>query len=138
MTYYPQVTNAAKSSAGSSRPPAPTSHRAGAANVQILNKKVDVSKVSSKCGSKPSAKAKTGAGDAKPDDSAKKTEATKQESVKENGGDPIPAPQNGDLATPTDSAAMDTRENGVEETLATDGSNQREIQSFNSLIPETN
>ncbi|XP_072010562.1 uncharacterized protein [Engystomops pustulosus] len=112
-------------------------HVPGGGNVQILNKKVDVSKVSSKCGSKPSAKAKTGAGDAKPDDSAKKTEATKQESVKENGGDPIPAPQNGDLATPTDSAAMDTRENGVEETLATDGSNQREIQSFNSLIPET-
>lgn len=57
--------------------------------------------------------------------------------TQEDGGEQITAPQNGDLATPTDNAAADTRENGVEETLPADGGNQREIQSFNSLIPET-
>ncbi|XP_069815347.1 titin-like isoform X3 [Dendropsophus ebraccatus] len=132
------VTNATKASIGSSRPPASTSHKP----VQIVNKKVDVSKVSSKCGSKPNAKAKTGAADAKAEDSSKKTETTKQEpgeSIKENGGEQITAPQNGDLATPTDNtAAVDTRENGVGGTLPVDGGDQREIQSFSSLIPETN
>ncbi|KAM3928609.1 uncharacterized protein RB166_006561 isoform 2-T2 [Leptodactylus fuscus] len=136
------VTNAAKPSVGSSRAPSSTSHKPGAANVQILSKKVDVSKVSSKCGSKPNAKGKTGGGDAKSEASTKTTETTKQEpqdSIKENGGDQITAqPQNGDLVTPTDSTAVDTQENGVEAAPPIDGSNQREIQSFNSLIPETN
>ncbi|XP_066441594.1 microtubule-associated protein 4 [Eleutherodactylus coqui] len=128
------VTNPAKPSVGNSRPSASTSHKPGGANVQILNKKVDVSKISSKCGSKPNVKAKTG-GDAKSEDSSKK-ETTKQEPEESmNGGEQIMQPQNGDLAT--DNTAVDTRENGVEEALPVDGSNQRENQSFNSLIPET-
>ncbi|XP_075683954.1 microtubule-associated protein 4 isoform X3 [Rhinoderma darwinii] len=134
------VTNAAKPSVGSSRPPASTNHKSGGANVQILSKKVDVSKVSSKCGSKPNVKAKPGGADAKPDKIVKKTETTKpepQESIKENGGEQIAPPQNGDQAPPTDNTAADTRENGVEETPPVDGSDQRETQSFNSLIPET-
>ncbi|XP_069585326.1 microtubule-associated protein 4-like isoform X3 [Ranitomeya imitator] len=135
-----KVTNAAKPSVGSSRPPASTSHKPGGANVQILNKKVDVSKVSSKCGSKPSTKAKSGGGDAKSDESSQKTEMKQEppESIKENGAEPKTPPQNGDLAAPADDTAVDTRENGVAETLPVDGSNQREIQSFSSLIPETN
>ncbi|XP_056374772.1 microtubule-associated protein 4-like isoform X2 [Hyla sarda] len=132
------VTNAAKPSIGSSRPSAPASHKP----VQILNKKVDVSKVSAKCGSKPIAKARTVSVDAKANESSKKTETTKQEpqeSIKENGGEQVTAPQNGDLATPTDNtAAVDTRENGVQEMLPVDGGDQRETQSFNTLIPETN
>ncbi|XP_073533119.1 uncharacterized protein [Phyllobates terribilis] len=141
------VTNAAKPSVGSSRPPASTSHKPGGANVQILNKKVDVSKVSSKCGSKPTTKAKsgegmtaeTGGGDTKSDDSSKKLEMKEepQESIKENGAEQTTPPQNGDPAAPADDTAVDTRENGVAETLPVDGGNQREIQSFNSLIPET-
>ncbi|KAG9472023.1 hypothetical protein GDO78_021600 [Eleutherodactylus coqui] len=130
-----KVTNPAKPSVGNSRPSASTSHKPGGANVQILNKKVDVSKISSKCGSKPNVKAKT-SGDAKSEDSSKK-ETTKQEPEESmNGGEQIMQPQNGDLAT--DNTAVDTRENGVEEALPVDGSNQRENQSFNSLIPETN
>ncbi|KAG9472027.1 hypothetical protein GDO78_021600 [Eleutherodactylus coqui] len=109
-------------------------HQPGGGKVQILNKKVDVSKISSKCGSKPNVKAKT-SGDAKSEDSSKK-ETTKQEPEESmNGGEQIMQPQNGDLAT--DNTAVDTRENGVEEALPVDGSNQRENQSFNSLIPET-
>ncbi|CAJ0928899.1 unnamed protein product [Ranitomeya imitator] len=105
------VTNAAKPSVGSSRPPASTSHKPGGANVQILNKKVDVSKVSSKCGSKPSTKAKSGGGDAKSDESSQKTEMKQEppESIKENGAEPKTPPQNGDLAAPADDTAVDTR-----------------------------
>ncbi|XP_044151609.1 titin-like isoform X2 [Bufo gargarizans] len=133
------VTSAAKPSIGSSRPPASTSHKPGGSNVQILNKKVDVSKVSSKCGSKPGLKAKAGAADAK-SESSKKTETEKkepQENIKENGGEPITPPQDTDIVTPTDNTAVDTRENGIPEMPPVDSSNQRDIQSFNSLIPET-
>ncbi|XP_040287316.1 uncharacterized protein LOC121000766 isoform X2 [Bufo bufo] len=133
------VTSAAKPSIGSSRPPASTSHKPGGTNVQILNKKVDVSKVSSKCISKPGLKAKSGAGEAK-SESSKKTETEKkepQENIKENGGEPITPPQDTDIVTPTDNTAVDTRENGIPEMLPVDVSNQRDIQSFNSLIPET-
>ncbi|XP_075171891.1 uncharacterized protein LOC142243655 isoform X2 [Anomaloglossus baeobatrachus] len=132
------VTNAAKPSIGSSRAPVSTSHKPGGANVQILNKKVDVSKVSSKCGSKASAKGKTGGGDSKPDESLKTAiKQEPQESLKENSAEQTTPPQNGDLAAPADSPAVDTRENGAADTPPVDGSNQREMQSFNSLIPET-
>nr|DBA25360.1 TPA: hypothetical protein GDO54_012897 [Pyxicephalus adspersus] len=116
-------------------------HVPGGGNVQITNKKIDVSKVSAKCGSKPITKHKTGGADSKSEENSKKSEVTKpqpQDSTKENEVEQAAPSQNGDLVTPTEVTAADTRENGVEETLPVDGGNQREIQSFNALIPETN
>ncbi|XP_063780635.1 microtubule-associated protein 4 isoform X2 [Pseudophryne corroboree] len=127
------VTNAAK-------PPSSSNLKPGGANVQILSKKVDVSKVAAKCGSKTNIKHKPGGGDSKPEENAKKEEETNQkpqDAVKENGEAQITSPQNSDLAAPTEAVAKDTRENGVGETLPMNDSNQREIQSFNTLIPET-
>ncbi|KAM5157472.1 microtubule-associated protein 4 [Mantella aurantiaca] len=134
------VTNATKPSAGAARPPASSAHKPGSANVQITNKKIDVSKVSAKCGSKPGTKHKTGKWDSKSEENSKKSEVTKQkpqDSTKENEVEQETPSQNGDLATPTAVTAADTRENGMEEPLPVDGDNQREIQSFNALIPET-
>ncbi|XP_072269159.1 uncharacterized protein [Pyxicephalus adspersus] len=134
------VTNSTKPSVGAARPPTSTGQKPGSTNVQITNKKIDVSKVSAKCGSKPITKHKTGGADSKSEENSKKSEVTKpqpQDSTKENEVEQAAPSQNGDLVTPTEVTAADTRENGVEETLPVDGGNQREIQSFNALIPET-
>ncbi|XP_068091384.1 nascent polypeptide-associated complex subunit alpha, muscle-specific form-like isoform X5 [Hyperolius riggenbachi] len=134
------VTNATKTLAGATRPAVSSGAKPGNANVQITNKKIDVSKVASKCGSKPSTKHKTGGGDSIAEENSKKSEAAKQkpqDGTKENEAEQVTPAQNGDLVTPTEVTAADTRENGVEEALPIDGSNQREIQSLNALIPET-
>ncbi|XP_040211246.1 microtubule-associated protein 4 isoform X5 [Rana temporaria] len=132
-----KVTNSTKPSAGAARPPASSSNKTGSANVQITNKKMDISKAAAKYGSKPVTKHKTGVADGKSEVNSKKTEVTKpQDSTKENEGEPLVPSQNVDLVTPTEVTAADTRENAVEETLPVDD-NQREIQSFNAVIPET-
>lgn len=116
-------------------------HVPGGGNVQITNKKMDVSKVAAKCGSKPGTKHKTGVADGKSEVNSKKTEVTKQkpqDSTKENEVEQLAPSQNIDLVTPTEVTAADTRENAVEETLPVDEGNQRDIQDFNALIPETN
>ncbi|XP_075070309.1 microtubule-associated protein 4 isoform X3 [Mixophyes fleayi] len=115
-------------------------HVPGGGNVQILNRKVDVSKVSAKCGSKTNLKNKPGGGDSKSDENSKNLEVKTErpaERVKENGGEQVAPPQNNNLTAPVDVTAQDTRENGLEEALPINGSNQREIQSFNTIIPET-
>ncbi|KAM4705219.1 microtubule-associated protein 4 [Rhinophrynus dorsalis] len=138
------VTNAAKPAAGSARLPSSSTNKPGSANVQILNKKVDVSKVSSKCGSKANIKHKPGGGAAKPEsntENSKKQEPAKvtpldnmKEEESATGTEQVNLPQNGDLATPTD-ISEGTQENGVGETIPEQGDNQRE--SFNALIKET-
>ncbi|XP_018427018.1 PREDICTED: microtubule-associated protein 4-like [Nanorana parkeri] len=54
------VTNSTKPSVGAARLPASGGHKPGSANVQILNKRIDVSKVLAKSGSKAGTKQKTG------------------------------------------------------------------------------
>ncbi|XP_018121874.1 microtubule associated protein 4 L homeolog isoform X12 [Xenopus laevis] len=135
------VTNAAKPATGGTRPQASGAHKPGSANVQILNKKIDLSKASAKCGSKPSMKNKPGAvetntGNSKKQETAKETQ---EEIVKvvesQNIGEQDLPSQNGDLVTPSEVPRQESQENGVGERSPAEGDNQRE--SFNTLIPET-
>ncbi|XP_063308950.1 microtubule-associated protein 4 isoform X10 [Pelobates fuscus] len=141
------VPNAAKPAAGSARPQAPSNHKPGSANVQIVNKKIDVSKVSSKCGSKANLKPKSGGGDSKSEASngnLKKQEET-MSAPKENANkdlkspesESVSPPQNGHPATPTTAPSEEAQENGVGDLVSLESGNPKENQSFNTLIPET-
>nr|XP_038029824.1 microtubule-associated protein 4 isoform X5 [Anas platyrhynchos] len=132
-------------------------HVPGGGNVQIQNKKVDLSKVSSKCGSKANIKHKPGGGDVKIENQKlnfkEKAQAkvgsldnvghlpaggtVKAEGSAEPGQLP-PAPQNGEV--PAAPAGSEMRENGVGPAVPTalSGGDQREIQSFETQIQETN
>ncbi|XP_032038892.1 microtubule-associated protein 4 isoform X7 [Aythya fuligula] len=132
-------------------------HVPGGGNVQIQNKKVDLSKVSSKCGSKANIKHKPGGGDVKIENQKlnfkEKAQAkvgsldnvghlpaggtVKAEGSAEPGQLP-PAPQNGEV--PAAPAGSEMRENGVGPAVPTalGGGDQREIQSFETQIQETN
>ncbi|KAE8595597.1 hypothetical protein XENTR_v10015807 [Xenopus tropicalis] len=136
-----KVTNAAKPAAAGTRPQASGAHKPGSANVNILSKKVDVSKVPSKCGSKPTIKHKPGAGETNAGNSKKQDTAKvpQEESAKvdesQNIGEQALPSQNGDVATPTEAPTQEAQENGLGERSPAEGANQRE--SFNALIPET-
>ncbi|XP_074731157.1 microtubule-associated protein 4 isoform X7 [Strix uralensis] len=132
-------------------------HVPGGGNVQIQNKKVDLSKVSSKCGSKANIKHKPGGGDVKIENQKlnfkEKAQAkvgsldnvghlpaggtVKAEGSAEPGQLP-PAPQNGEVTAAQ--AGSEMRENGVGPAVPTalSGGDQREIQSFETQIQETN
>ncbi|MEE6510054.1 hypothetical protein FKM82_029121 [Ascaphus truei] len=144
-----KVTNAPKLTAGSARPQASSGPKPDSANVQILSKKVDVSKVSSKCGSKTNIKHKPGGGDVKiegnkgiPKNKAVaivSPQDSEKEDKSETQGDQVPtAPQNCDLVTPPECTSEETRENGVGEAAPTQEGDERESQRyFSPLIPET-
>ncbi|XP_054674313.1 microtubule-associated protein 4 isoform X20 [Grus americana] len=132
-------------------------HQPGGGKVQIQNKKVDLSKVSSKCGSKANIKHKPGGGDVKIENQKlnfkEKAQAkvgsldnvghlpaggtVKAEGSAEPGQLP-PAPQNGEVTAAQ--AGSEMRENGVGPAVPTalSGGDQREIQSFETQIQETN
>ncbi|KAJ1098842.1 hypothetical protein NDU88_003949 [Pleurodeles waltl] len=126
--------------------------RPGSANVQILNKKVDPSKVTAKCGSKVNIKHKPGGGDVKIENhqsSVKDKVQSKVESLdnmghapaggkvksegSENAGDMVQTPQNEDLSTPQGLAGSEMQQNDV----PAEGSDQRETQNFDNQIQET-
>ncbi|KAM6422305.1 microtubule-associated protein 4 isoform 2-T4 [Rhynochetos jubatus] len=130
-------------------------HVPGGGNVQIQNKKVDLSKVSSKCGSKANIKHKPGGGDVKIENQKlnfKEKAQAKVGSLDNVGHSPAggtvkaegsaepgqlpPAPANGELPA----AGREPRENGVGPAApaAPSGGDQREIQSFETHIQETN
>ncbi|XP_009321425.1 PREDICTED: microtubule-associated protein 4 isoform X2 [Pygoscelis adeliae] len=132
-------------------------HVPGGGNVQIQNKKVDLSKVSSKCGSKANIKHKPGGGDVKIENQKLNFKEKAQAKVgsldnvghlpaggtvkAEGSGEPgqlPPAPQNGEVTAAQ--AGSEMRENGVGPAVPTalSGGDQREIQSFETQIQETN
>ncbi|XP_070812654.1 microtubule-associated protein 4-like, partial [Pituophis catenifer annectens] len=121
----------------------------GCTNVQIQNKKIDLSKVSSKCGSKTNIKHKPGGGDVKIENQKLNFKEKAQAkvgsldnvghvpaggTVKTEGGKEA-APENG--APPSGSSAP--QENGAGPIApAQDSGDQREIQCFDTHIQETN
>ncbi|XP_040521397.1 microtubule-associated protein 4 isoform X17 [Gallus gallus] len=132
-------------------------HVPGGGNVQIQNKKVDLSKVSSKCGSKANIKHKPGGGDVKIENQKlnfKEKAQAKVGSLDNVGHSPAggtvkaegsaepgqlpPAPQNGEVRAEQAGSAL--QENGVGPAVPTalSGGDQREIQSFETQIQETN
>ncbi|XP_074429917.1 microtubule-associated protein 4 isoform X6 [Larus michahellis] len=131
-------------------------HVPGGGNVQIQNKKVDLSKVSSKCGSKANIKHKPGGGDVKIENQKLNFKEKAQAKVgsldnvghlpaggtvkAEGSAEPgqLPAPQNGEVTAAQ--AGSEMRENGVGPAVPTSlsGGDQREIQSFETQIQETN
>ncbi|XP_072711043.1 microtubule-associated protein 4 isoform X2 [Ciconia boyciana] len=152
------VPNAPKPASGSrSQPSNAPKPSTACTNVQIQNKKVDLSKVSSKCGSKANIKHKPGGGDVKIENQKlnfkEKAQAkvgsldnvghlpaggtVKAEGSVEPGQLP-PAPQNGEVTAAQ--AGSEMRENGVGPAVPTalSGGDQREIQSFETQIQETN
>ncbi|XP_058040240.1 titin-like isoform X7 [Ahaetulla prasina] len=120
----------------------------GCTNVQIQNKKIDLSKVSSKCGSKTNIKHKPGGGDVKIENQKLNFKEKAQAkvgsldnvghvptggTVKTEGGKEA-APENG--APPSGSSAP--QENGAGPLAPAQGSgDQREIQCFDTHIQET-
>ncbi|XP_043397701.1 microtubule-associated protein 4 isoform X9 [Chelonia mydas] len=151
------VPNAQKPASGSrSQPSIAPKPSPGSTNVQIQSKKVDISKVSSKCGSKTNIKHKPGGGDVKIENQKLNFKEKAQAKVgsldnvghvpaggtmKPEGGEEAAllaqAPQNGDVTAPQ--AGSEMRENGVGPTApAVGGGDQREIQSFGTQIQETN
>ncbi|XP_040552419.1 microtubule-associated protein 4 isoform X27 [Gallus gallus] len=132
-------------------------HQPGGGKVQIQNKKVDLSKVSSKCGSKANIKHKPGGGDVKIENQKlnfKEKAQAKVGSLDNVGHSPAggtvkaegsaepgqlpPAPQNGEVRAEQAGSAL--QENGVGPAVPTalSGGDQREIQSFETQIQETN
>ncbi|XP_025945520.1 microtubule-associated protein 4 isoform X10 [Apteryx rowi] len=131
----------------------------GSTNVQIQNKKVDLSKVSSKCGSKANIKHKPGGGDVKIENQKLNFKEKAQAkvgsldnvghlpaggTVKAEGGEEPgqqqqqpPAPQGGEAPAPR--AGDVPRENGVGPAAAApaSGGDQRETLSFETRIQET-
>ncbi|XP_028933504.1 microtubule-associated protein 4 isoform X14 [Ornithorhynchus anatinus] len=129
------------------------------ASVQIQNKKVDLSKVSSRCGSKANIKHKPGGGDVKienqklnfkekaqakvgsldnvghlPAGGAVKTEGSSQ------AAPPTPAPSDGERAEPPaepPAGLADLQADGVGQEASSGGGDQREIQTFHAQIQET-
>ncbi|XP_039382822.1 microtubule-associated protein 4 isoform X3 [Mauremys reevesii] len=151
------VPNAPKPASGSrSQPSIAPKPSPGSTNVQIQSKKVDISKVSSKCGSKTNIKHKPGGGDVKIENQKLNFKEKAQAkvgsldnvghvpaggTVKPEGSEEAAllaqAPQNGDVTAPQADSEM--RENGVGPTApAVGGGDQREIQSFGTQIQETN
>ncbi|TFK05575.1 Microtubule-associated protein 4 [Platysternon megacephalum] len=150
------VPNAPKPASGSrSQPSIAPKPSPGSTNVQIQSKKVDISKVSSKCGSKTNIKHKPGGGDVKIENQKLNFKEKAQAkvgsldvghmpaggTVKPEGSEGAAllaqAPRNGDVTAPQADSEM--RENGVGPTApAVGGGDQREIQSFGTQIQETN
>ncbi|XP_074918218.1 microtubule-associated protein 4 isoform X2 [Chelonoidis abingdonii] len=151
------VPNAPKPASGSrSQPSIAPKPSPGSTNVQIQSKKVDISKVSSKCGSKTNIKHKPGGGDVKIENQKLNFKEKAQAkvgsldnvghvpaggTVKPEGSEEAAllaqAPQNGDVTAPQADSEM--RENGVGPTAPTvGGGDQREILSFGCQIQETN
>uniref|UniRef100_H9GUF8 Microtubule-associated protein n=1 Tax=Anolis carolinensis TaxID=28377 RepID=H9GUF8_ANOCA len=125
----------------------------GSTNVQILNKKIDLSKVSSKCGSKANIKHKPGGGDVKIENQKLNFKEKAQAkvgsldnvghipaggTVKTEGGEEA-APQNGAVTGPPQGSGV-MQENGVgpAATPVQGSGDQREIQCFDTHIQETN
>nr|XP_032642489.1 microtubule-associated protein 4 isoform X10 [Chelonoidis abingdonii] len=150
------VPNAPKPASGSrSQPSIAPKPSPGSTNVQIQSKKVDISKVSSKCGSKTNIKHKPGGGDVKIENQKLNFKEKAQAkvgsldnvghvpaggTVKPEGSEEAAllaqAPQNGDVTAPQADSEM--RENGVGPTAPTvGGGDQREILSFGCQIQET-
>ncbi|XP_050798363.1 microtubule-associated protein 4 isoform X10 [Gopherus flavomarginatus] len=150
------VPNAPKPTSGSrSQPSIAPKPSPGSTNVQIQSKKVDISKVSSKCGSKTNIKHKPGGGDVKIENQKLNFKEKAQAkvgsldnvghvpaggTVKPEGSEEAAllaqAPQNGDVTAPQADSEM--RENGVGPTApAVGGGDQREILSFGTQIQET-
>ncbi|XP_039224697.1 protein bassoon-like isoform X4 [Crotalus tigris] len=143
------VQNVPKPASGNKSQPRTTPKPSpGCTNVQILNKKIDLSKVASKCGSKTNIKHKPGGGDVKIENqklSFKEKAQAKVGSLDNVGhvpaggtvkteGDKEAAPENG--GPPSGSSAP--QENGAGPLApAQGGGDQREIQSFNTHIQET-
>ncbi|XP_077160391.1 microtubule-associated protein 4 isoform X4 [Paroedura picta] len=147
------VPNAQRPASGShSQPSTGPKSRQGKTDVQILNKKIDLSKVSSKCGSKANIKHKPGGGDVKIENQKLNFKEKAQAkigsldnvghvpaggAVKNEGGEEA-APQNGAVPTPLPGSGA-TQENGVGQATPTQGGgDQMEIQSFDTHIQETN
>ncbi|KAG8443436.1 hypothetical protein GDO86_012011 [Hymenochirus boettgeri] len=135
------ATNAAKPAAGSTRPQASGTQKPASANVQIINKKIDVSKVSSKCGSKATIKHKPGGetntGNSKQQEMPKENQqANVKKEESQDDSEQVQPSENGDIVTPTDDPRHERKENGLDERSPAEGDSQRE--SLNTLIPETN
>ncbi|XP_019384443.1 PREDICTED: titin-like isoform X2 [Crocodylus porosus] len=132
-------------------------HVPGGGNVQIQTKKVDLSKVSSKCGSKTTIKHKPGGGDIKIENqklNSKEKAQAKAGSVDSTGQTPTEGPVKAEeskeaappAVAPLDGAAAvppaggNTQENGVGPAVpaAAGGGDQRDSQSFDTQIQETN
>ncbi|XP_061253612.1 microtubule-associated protein 4 isoform X17 [Bos javanicus] len=136
-------------------------HVPGGGNVQIQNKKVDISKVSSKCGSKANIKHKPGGGDVKIESQKLNFKEKAQAKVgsldnvghlpaggavkTEGGGSeapPCPGPPAGEeLAIPeaAPEAGAPTSASGLSgHTTLAGGGDQREAQTLDSQIQETN
>ncbi|XP_060136997.1 titin isoform X3 [Zootoca vivipara] len=128
----------------------------GSTHVQILSKKIDLSKVSSKCGSKANIKHKPGGGDVKIENQKLNFKEKAQAkvgsldnvghipaggTVKTEGGEEA-APQNGAVTAPPPGGSPPTQENGVGLPTPAQGGGgggeQREIQCFDTHIQETN
>ncbi|XP_044275420.1 nascent polypeptide-associated complex subunit alpha, muscle-specific form-like isoform X2 [Varanus komodoensis] len=149
------VPNAPKPAPGScSQPSTVPKPSQGSTNVQILNKKIDLSRVASKCGSKANIKHKPGGGDVKIENQKLNFKEKAQAkvgsldnvghtpaggTVKTEGGEEA-APQNGAAtAPPPPPGSGAPQENGVGPAApALGGGDQRETQSFDTHIPETN
>ncbi|XP_070431606.1 microtubule-associated protein 4 isoform X24 [Equus przewalskii] len=136
-------------------------HQPGGGRVQIQNKKVDISKVSSKCGSKTNIKHKPGGGDVKIESQKLNFKEKAQAKVgsldnvghlpaggavkTEGGGSeapPCPGPPAGEeLAIPeaAPEAGAPTSASGLSgHTILSGGGDQREAQTLDSQIQETN
>ncbi|XP_028641197.1 microtubule-associated protein 4 isoform X2 [Grammomys surdaster] len=136
-------------------------HVPGGGNVQIQNKKVDISKVSSKCGSKANIKHKPGGGDVKIESQKLNFKEKAQAKVgsldnvghlpaggavkTEGGGSeapPCPAPPAGEepviLEAAPDAGAPTSASGLSGHTTLSGGGDQREPQTLDSQIQETN
>lgn len=123
--------------------------------MQIQNKKVDLSKVSSKCGSKANIKHKPGGGDVKIENQKLNFKEKAQAKVgsldnvghspaggavkAEGGAEPAQLPPANGAGPGPVPAAPALRENGVGPALAAlSTADQREMQSLDTHIQETN
>ncbi|XP_069906971.1 microtubule-associated protein 4 isoform X8 [Oryctolagus cuniculus] len=136
-------------------------HVPGGGNVQIQNKKVDISKVSSKCGSKANIKHKPGGGDVKIESQKLNFKEKAQAKVgsldnvghlpaggavkTEGGGSeapPCPGPPAGEepaISEAAPEAGNPTSASGLSgHTTLSGGGDQREAQTLDSQIQETN
>ncbi|KAM9417302.1 uncharacterized protein ACWYII_023424 isoform 21-T21 [Salvelinus alpinus] len=133
-----------------------SSKETGEAKVQILNKKVDLSKVTSKCGSKANIKHKPGGGDVKTEsqkvnykDQAKSKVGSMDNLCHEPGGGNIKAEGAQEMAEENGARSSDAsakvpgqasspaQENGVKEGAPCGSQGIHDPQGFDSRIPET-
>lgn len=120
------------------------------AKVQILNKKVDLSKVTSKCGSKANIKHKPGGGEVKIESRKVNFKEKAQPKVSsmdnvnhEPGGGKVKAEgaqetAEGSGAPSSGVSAGAAQENGLKEGAPCRSEELRDPQGLDSLIPETN